>query len=73
MEATEAAEDAWTQHVYEMANLTLIPTADSWFMGVNSNLPDKKRTFMAYAGGAPRYRERCDAVVAAGYEGFTIE
>ena len=73
MEATEAAEDAWTQHVYEMANLTLIPTADSWFMGVNSNLPDKKRTFMAYAGGAPRYRERCDAVAAAAYEGFTIE
>ena len=72
MEATESAEAEWTEHVYAVANLTLLPTADSWFMGVNRNLPEKKRTFLAYAGGAPLYRARCDAVAAAGYEGFTI-
>ena len=70
--ATPAAEDAWTQHVYETAELSLIPTADSWFMGVNQNLPDKKRTFMAYLGGAPAYRARCDEVTANGYEGFAL-
>jgi len=31
-----------------------------------------KRTFIVYAGGAPRYREKCDAVAAGGYVGFTF-
>jgi len=25
-----------------------------------------------YAGGAPKYREKCDEVVAGGYVGFTF-
>ena len=67
------AEDEWTKHVYETAALSLIPTADSWFMGVNQNLPNKKRTFMAYLGGAPAYRARCEGVAANGYAGFVLE
>jgi hypothetical protein len=31
-----------------------------------------KRTFIVYAGGAPRYREKCDAVAVEGYAGFTF-
>jgi len=27
---------------------------------------------MAYAGGAPKYRQKCDEVVAHGYEGFAL-
>ena len=72
IEATPKAEAEWTEHVHEMVNLTLIPETDSWFMGVNSNLPNKKRTFLGYAGGAPRYREKCDEVAANGYEGFEM-
>jgi hypothetical protein len=46
---------------------------DSWMTGVNRNVPGRqKRTFMAYAGGAPKYREKCDQVAAAGYEGFVL-
>ena len=30
----------------------------------------KKRTFLAYAGGAPRYKQKCDEVAEAGYTGF---
>ncbi len=67
------AEDAWTQHVYETVAATLIPTADSWFMGVNQNLPNKKRTFLAYLGGGPAYRARCDEVAANGYQGFVLK
>ena len=70
--ATEAAEDAWTRHVYEIASLTLISKTESWFTGVNQNLPEKKRTFYAYAGGSPAYRQRCDDVAARGYEGFVL-
>lgn len=72
IEPTLAAEDAWTIHVDETAEHTLFPKADSWFMGKNVNDPDKKRTFMLYAGGAPNYKARCDAVAANDYEGFAV-
>ena len=65
------AEDTWTEHVYETAAELLFTKVDSWFMGINNNLPGKqKRTFLLYAGGAPAYREKCAAVAANGYEGF---
>jgi cation diffusion facilitator CzcD-associated flavoprotein CzcO len=71
--ATRAAEDAWTEHVYETGSKLLFTQVDSWFMGINSNLPGRnKRTFLLYAGGAPSYREKCDEVAAKGYEGFTF-
>lgn len=68
---TQKAEDDWTAHVHETAEGFLFTKTDSWFMGVNRNVPGKdKRTFMLYAGGAPAYREKCDEVAANGYEGF---
>jgi cation diffusion facilitator CzcD-associated flavoprotein CzcO len=71
---TAAAEDAWTEHVYESAEGMLFSKVDSWFMGINSNLPGKQtRTFLLYAGGGPAYRERCDQVAASGYEGFMLQ
>lgn len=72
VEATEAAEDAWTEHVYESAERMLFSKVDSWFMGINRNLGKEKRTFLLYAGGAPAYREKCDEVAASGYEGLTL-
>jgi cation diffusion facilitator CzcD-associated flavoprotein CzcO len=71
IEATVEAEDAWTEHVAEMANRTLLPLADSWFMGANT--PGKARNFLLYAGGAPNYRKKCEEVVANGYEGFRLQ
>jgi cation diffusion facilitator CzcD-associated flavoprotein CzcO len=73
IEPTAAAETAWTQHVHETAARLLATQVDSWMTGVNRNVPGRqKRTFMAYAGGAPKYREKCDQVAAAGYEGFIL-
>ena len=40
--------------------------------GVNSNV-ERGRTLMVYAAGAPKYREKCDAVAANGYEGFVLQ
>lgn len=72
--ATLAAEDAWTEHVYETAAELLFTKVDSWFMGINSNIAGKdQRTFLLYAGGAPAYRDRCDEVAAKGYEGFALQ
>ncbi len=73
IEATAEAEAAWTAHVLELAQKMLFTKVDSWFMGINSNVPGKdKRTFLLYSGGAPAYRERCDEVAAKGYEGFVL-
>jgi cation diffusion facilitator CzcD-associated flavoprotein CzcO len=73
IEPSAAAEDAWTQHVHESAARLLLLEVDSWMTGVNRNVPGRqKRSFMAYAGGAPKYRERCDEVAARGYEGFVL-
>ena len=70
---TLEAEDAWTEHVYETAAELLFTKVDSWFMGINPNVPGKnKRTFLLYAGGAPAYREKCDEVAANGYAGFVL-
>ena len=70
IEATAEAEAAWAAHVEEMANATLYPLANSWYMG--ANIPGKPRVFMPYAGGVGAYRQRCDEVAAAGYAGFTL-
>jgi cyclohexanone monooxygenase len=72
IEATRPAAEEWTAHTYETVDRLLLSRVDSWFHGVNSNLPDKRRAPLIYAGGLPRYRERCDGVAAAGYEGFLI-
>jgi hypothetical protein len=43
-------------------------------MVINSNVAGKqKRTFIVYAGGAPKYREKCDEVAAGGYVGFAFQ
>ncbi len=70
IEATGDAEEAWVAHVNEVGHATLYPIANSWYMG--ANIPGKPRIFMPYVGGVGTYRQRCDAVAAKGYEGFTL-
>jgi cation diffusion facilitator CzcD-associated flavoprotein CzcO len=73
VEATAEAEAAWTAHVHETGARLLLMQVDSWMTGINKNVPwRKKRVFMAYAGGAPKYRKKCDEVAAAGYQGFVL-
>jgi cation diffusion facilitator CzcD-associated flavoprotein CzcO len=73
LEATASAEEAWTAHVHETGARLLLMKVDSWMTGVNKNVPGRqKRTFMAYAGGAPKYRQKCDEVAALGYDGFAL-
>ena len=73
VEPTPEAEVEWTQHVHDTGRRMLFTQVDSWMMGINSNVAGKdRRTFIVYAGGAPKYREKCDEAVAAGYAGFTF-
>ena len=70
VEATVEAQDAWVELVNKVASTTMYtaPNCNSWYLG--DNIPGKVRVFLPWAGGLPAYVERCDAVVAADYEGF---
>jgi cyclohexanone monooxygenase len=68
IEPSQESEDEWVGHVNEVANATLAPLADSWYMG--ANVPGKPRVFMPYLGGVGPYRRKCDEVAADGYAGF---
>jgi cyclohexanone monooxygenase len=70
IEATPEAENAWVDHVNEVANTTLVAQANSWYMG--ANIPGKPRVFMPYLGGVGAYAELCTGVANSGYEGFTL-
>jgi cation diffusion facilitator CzcD-associated flavoprotein CzcO len=70
IEASSEAEDSWVDHVNEVANQTLYPLANSWYLG--ANIPGKPRVFMPYIGGFPAYCQKCNKVAANGYEGFTL-
>jgi cyclohexanone monooxygenase len=69
IEADAEAEQAWMHHVDEVAQTTLFPRADSWYMG---RTRDGGQVFMPYVGGVGAYRAKCDAVRDAGYEGFVL-
>ena len=71
MEPELEAENNWVDHVQEVANGTLFPRANSWYMG--ANIPGKPRLFMPYIGGVGTYRKICEQVVAEGYKGFRFE
>ena len=69
IEAQPEAEDAWVGLVSAIADMTLYPTCNSWYLG--ANVPGKPRVFMPYLG-FPSYVEKCEDVVAKDYEGFQL-
>ncbi|MBS0448343.1 MAG: NAD(P)/FAD-dependent oxidoreductase [Proteobacteria bacterium] len=72
IEATPEAQAGWVAHVAEIVGMTLMPGANSWYMG--ANIPGKPRKFLPYLGleGVGGYRKKCAEVAAQGYEGFTL-
>jgi cyclohexanone monooxygenase len=70
IEALPEYQDEWMDHVQEVAGGTLYPRANSWYIG--ANVPGKPRKFMPYIGGVGVYRQKCDEVASAGYEGFML-
>jgi cyclohexanone monooxygenase len=68
IEPERKAQDDWVEHVAEVADRTLFPKANSWYLGVN--IPGKPRVFMPYIGEG--YRTTCREIVADNYRGFTF-
>ena len=70
IEPTREAEDGWVAHHDEVTATTLLPRANSWWVG--ANIPGKHRSLYPYVGGVGTYRGICDDVAAKGYEGFEL-
>jgi cyclohexanone monooxygenase len=72
IEPVREAQDQWVAHVNEVVNMTLMASANSWYM--SANISGKPRAFLPYLGpeGVGGYRKKCDEVAAKGYEGFAL-
>ncbi len=66
--AQPQAQREWMAHVAEIADATLFPRADSWYVG--ANIPGKPRQFMVYLGGVKAYADKCAEIIREGYPGF---
>jgi len=71
IETTEEAEEAWTNHVADVAAKSLFARTDTQYVGFN--VPGKPRVYLAYLGGVGFYRKTCDTVRDNGYEGFVLK
>jgi cation diffusion facilitator CzcD-associated flavoprotein CzcO len=72
IEALATAQQEWIDHATALVAPTVLvhPSCNSWYNG--GNVPGKKRMYMAYTGGIPEYRHRCDEIAAGGYNGFKL-
>ena len=57
--------------VAELANGTLFPQTDSWYMG--ANVPGKARVFTPYLGGVGVYRETCENIARERLRGLRAD
>jgi len=64
----EAARD-WSAHLDQVASMTLLPRADSWYMA--ANIPGKRRQLLNYPM-TDAYLERLHTVAENNYEGFIL-
>jgi cyclohexanone monooxygenase len=71
IEPLQTLEDAWVNHVNEVAQVSLRSTCSSWYVG--ANIPGQPRVFMPYIGGFPVYVQKCNEVMTQGFEGFHMD
>jgi cyclohexanone monooxygenase len=70
MEPTPDAEDNWVNATNDLAALTLMPQAASWYVG--ANVPGKQRVFMPFVGGVGTYWQIGEGVAMSYYHGFEL-
>lgn len=68
--ATPNAEQRWVDHVREVADRTLLPTQQTWYVG--ANVPGKAQIYLPYIGGVTQYLKHCRRIADNDYEGFRL-
>jgi cation diffusion facilitator CzcD-associated flavoprotein CzcO len=69
IEAEHDSARTWVEYVNTVADVTLLPSCNSWYLG--ANIPGKPRVFMPLPGFGS-YVAQCEDIAARGYEGFAI-
>jgi len=69
IEATTEAAAAWAQRLEDIAAMTLLPLADSWYMG--ANIPGKPKKLL-YFPVTQEYVALCRESSEKGYAGFEL-
>jgi cyclohexanone monooxygenase len=70
IEATTEAGRRWSAHLDDVANATLFPLADSWYMG--ANIPGKRRQLLNHPV-SDVYLARLAECAGSGYPGFELD
>ncbi len=69
VETTETSQAEWVAFVNAVADMTLYPSCNSWYLG--ANVPGKPRVFMPLIG-FPTYVQKCNEIAASGYAGLVL-
>jgi cyclohexanone monooxygenase len=69
IETSPAAGESWTRHMADLAAGTLLPLAESWYMG--ANIPGKPRQLLHHLG-LQEYLAFCRESAENGYSGFVL-
>ncbi|PSN73634.1 cyclopentanone 1,2-monooxygenase [Corynespora cassiicola Philippines] len=68
--AQQENEDEYKELIWKLANASLLPSVDSWYMG--TNIPGKPREPLIYLGGVHTYYKTLHETANKGYPGFTL-
>ena len=71
MDAAPEKAEEWAAGINAMANMSLLPTTKSWYMG--DNIPGKRRECLIYLGGVPTFYKILGDCAKNGYDGFKLE
>ncbi|MFV0532749.1 MAG: flavin-containing monooxygenase [Cumulibacter sp.] len=72
VDARAESETWWVTANNDVAAGTLMPQANSWYMG--ANIPGKDRVFLPWVGGHDMYVQICESIATVGnYHGFKFE
>ena len=69
IEPQAKSAEEWYTEVKRLADQTLYPTVDSWYMG--ANIPGKPKEMLLYLGGVNVYGEACNAALQS-WKGFEV-
>lgn len=68
IDVKKEAEQLWREENLEVAKKTLLPSANSWYMG--ANIPGKPVEPLFYVGGLPRYQAKCQEALTRNLSDF---
>ncbi|KAH3970165.1 hypothetical protein HBI81_020790 [Parastagonospora nodorum] len=70
IEVEKDSEDEYKKVIWKLANASLLPSTNSWYMG--TNIPNKPREPLIWLGGVPEYYKMINKSAADDYNGFKL-